>query len=127
MRILITGGAGFTGSTLISHLLTETGPQLLNIDKPGSGVTSGWFASVGETNHNYCRFYQTVIHYCNRLAGMVEDLKLGVIAPSASEVCVRRYNEGCQSSVYGDVLHIRDWRCFVQNTSHHIERLRTMA
>ena len=33
MRILITGGAGFIGSALIRHIMSETDHLVINIDK----------------------------------------------------------------------------------------------
>ncbi len=33
MRLLITGGAGFIGSAVIRHVLTNTPHQVLNVDK----------------------------------------------------------------------------------------------
>ena len=33
MRILVTGGAGFIGSAVCRHLLTEVGAEVLNVDK----------------------------------------------------------------------------------------------
>src|ERR1700733_3648879 len=33
MRIIVTGGAGFIGSALCRHLLTETKHEVINVDK----------------------------------------------------------------------------------------------
>ena len=33
MKVLITGGAGFIGSAVIRHVLSETEHEILNIDK----------------------------------------------------------------------------------------------
>ena len=33
MKFLITGGAGFIGSTVIRHLINNTDAQVLNLDK----------------------------------------------------------------------------------------------
>jgi dTDP-glucose 4,6-dehydratase len=33
MRIIVTGGAGFIGSSVIRHIIKNTNDEVLNIDK----------------------------------------------------------------------------------------------
>lgn len=64
MRIVVTGGAGFIGSALVRHLVTEVGAEVLTLDKLTYAGNLGNLAAVeGRTNH---RFVQADI--CDRAA-----------------------------------------------------------
>lgn len=63
MKLLVTGGAGFIGSALIRHLITQTGDEVVNLDKL---TYAGNLESLAEVSGNarYC-FERADI--CNRL------------------------------------------------------------
>ncbi len=64
MRIVVTGGAGFIGSALVRHLVTEVGAEVLTLDKLTYAGNLGNLAAVeGRANH---RFVQADI--CDRAA-----------------------------------------------------------
>src|SRR3546814_12545420 len=49
MRVFITGGAGFIGSALIRHLISETEYEVLNLDKL---TYAGVLASLAPVENN---------------------------------------------------------------------------
>ena len=62
MRIIVTGGAGFIGSTLIKNILSNTDNIVINIDKITYAGNLDSLSSVS-ANPNY--FFEN-IDICNR-------------------------------------------------------------
>ncbi|MFL2693692.1 MAG: dTDP-glucose 4,6-dehydratase [Gammaproteobacteria bacterium] len=62
MNIIVTGGAGFIGSALIRHIISETKDSVLNIDKL---TYAGNLNSLKEIQDNP-RYHFTKIDICNR-------------------------------------------------------------
>ena len=60
MKLLITGGFGFIGSTLIRHILEKTKFEVINIDS----ITS---TSMPESLSNYNNTDIGVYFFCNYL------------------------------------------------------------
>ncbi len=88
MKLIITGGAGFIGSNLIRHLLTNTDHQILNIDKlcfPGSIHTTSDFSA----SQNY-RFLQLDIVDSEAMQETLHDFSPDAIIHLAAESHVDR-------------------------------------
>src|SRR3546814_17560196 len=103
MRVFITGGAGFIGSALVRHLISETEYAVLNLDKL---TYTGVLASLApvENNPRY-RFVRGDI--CGeRLGGRwLADFYHDVIAHLAAEGHVDLSNDEqggfCQTNIVG--------------------------
>jgi len=55
MRVLVTGGAGFIGSAVIRRLISETGHEVLNVDKLTYAASKDSLASVGSSPRYFFR------------------------------------------------------------------------
>ena len=88
MNFLITGGAGFIGSTMIRYLIDQTDHKILNIDKLtyASNLNS---LNYIKNNPRY-HFFQTDI--CNRKAldALIEQFKPNIVMHFAAESHVDR-------------------------------------
>ncbi|HEY9579777.1 MAG TPA: dTDP-glucose 4,6-dehydratase [Rhizorhapis sp.] len=102
MRVFITGGAGFIGSALIRHLISETEYEVLNLDKL---TYAGVLASLApvENNPRY-RFVRGDI--CDeRLVGrLMADFQPDVIAHLAAESHVDRSIDGPGAFVQTNIV-----------------------
>ena len=92
MRILVTGGAGFIGSALIRHLISETNHEVLNLDKlTYAGVLSS-LAPID--NSARYRFVQGDICDATLVASLLAEFQPDVIAHLAAESHVDRSIDG---------------------------------
>ena len=62
MKLLITGGAGFIGSAVIRHIITNTIDEVVNLDKL---TYAGNLESLAEVSHNE-RYTFEQADICNR-------------------------------------------------------------
>ena len=92
MRILVTGGAGFIGSTVIRHIIENTEDSVINVDKLTYAGNLESLSSV--TNNSRYSFEQVDI--CNRKAldEILEKYQPQVIMHLAAESHVDRSIDG---------------------------------
>jgi len=62
MKLLITGGAGFIGSAVIRHIITNTIDEVVNLDKL---TYAGNLESLAEVSHSECYTFEQA-DICNR-------------------------------------------------------------
>ena len=92
MRILVTGGAGFIGSALIRHLISNTGHHVFNIDKL---TYAGVLTSLKEIeNNDRYRFLKADITDPVAMTQAIEDFRPDLIAHLAAESHVDRSLDG---------------------------------
>tara|TARA_B100000886_G_C20425050_1_gene493531 strand:- start:2259 stop:3293 length:1035 start_codon:yes stop_codon:yes gene_type:complete len=92
MKFIITGGAGFIGSSLIRYLINETEHQVLNIDKL---TYAGNLESLETISHSSrYQFSQTDICDQPKLDSLISEFQPNIIMHLAAESHVDRSIEG---------------------------------
>lgn len=92
MRILVTGGAGFIGSALIRHLISESDHEVLNFDKlTYAGVLTS-LASIDSSNRY--NFVHGDICDADHLSKIFAEYRPEIIAHLAAESHVDRSIDG---------------------------------
>jgi dTDP-glucose 4,6-dehydratase len=102
MRILVTGGAGFIGSALVRHLVTDSGAEVLNLDKL---TYAGNLASLRaiENAPNY-HFLKADIADLNAVTQAIETFKPTRVMHLAAESHVDRSITGAKDFIETNIL-----------------------
>lgn len=102
MRIMVTGGAGFIGSALVRYLVSETGAEVLNLDKL---TYAGNLASLSpiEGASNY-RFVHADICDPDKVNKIISEFRPDHIMHLAAESHVDRSISGAKDFVETNVI-----------------------
>lgn len=91
MKIIVTGGCGFIGATLIRKLLFEKGNHILNIDKFGYASDHESINNIlKETNNENYKFLKLDLRERKKLSEVINSFKPNLIMHLAAETHVDR-------------------------------------
>lgn len=102
MRVLVTGGAGFIGATLVRHLIEETEHEVLNLDKLTYAGVLGSLAPV-ENSPRY-RFVRGDIADATLVGQLLADFQPDIIAHLAAESHVDRSIDGPDQFIQTNIV-----------------------
>lgn len=102
MKILITGGAGFIGSTLIRFVISQTPHQVVNLDKLTYAGNLASLRDIAE-NQNY-RFVQGDINDSNLLDNLFKEEQPDAVMHLAAESHVDRSIDAAEAFVQSNVV-----------------------
>ncbi|WP_041757673.1 dTDP-glucose 4,6-dehydratase [Psychrobacter arcticus] len=102
MNILITGGAGFIGSAVIRHIITNTTDTVLNIDKLTYAGNLESLASVSDSTHY--QFSQTDICDQPAIEAHFTDFQPDIVMHLAAESHVDRSITGSAAFMQTNII-----------------------
>jgi dTDP-glucose 4,6-dehydratase len=102
MRIIVTGGAGFIGSSVIRHIIKNTNDEVLNIDKL---TYAGNLESLKEIDQNpRYQFQQVDICDASKLEQIFEQFQPDAIMHLAAESHVDRSIDGPSTFIQTNIV-----------------------
>ena len=102
MKVLVTGGAGFIGSALCRHLISETGHSVVNVDKMTYASTAGSTAAL--VGHTRYVFEQADITDEDEIARILAEHRPDAIANLAAETHVDRSITGAAPFIQTNIV-----------------------
>ena len=92
MKIVVTGGAGFIGSAVIRHIISQTDYEVVNVDKL---TYAGNLSSLAEVEESPRYFFEQVdVCDCESVRGLLNKYQPEVIMHLAAESHVDRSIDG---------------------------------
>ncbi len=101
-RVIVTGGAGFIGSAVVRHLLSQPGFEVLNIDKLTYAANLDSLRDVAD-NARY-RFLQADVADRQRMSQAFADFRPHAVMHLAAESHVDRSIDGPEVFVHSNVV-----------------------
>ena len=104
MRVLITGGAGFIGGSLISKLISETEYLIFNLDKLGYASDLSRIKNFDSNYQKRYSFLEVDLSNKDETLDAVRESNPDLIMHLAAESHVDRSIDGPETFVYSNVV-----------------------